>query len=103
MGKAIDAGRDEVEMPAEYNFSEFPKGVRGKYFQRMQEGHSVEIRREDGTVEIHHYHPLENSVVLDRDVRAFFANDELVNQTLRALIALVPQPAQQKYENPATP
>jgi len=91
MDKAIDARREEEEMPAEYDFSKFPKGVRGKYFQRMQEGHSIEIRRTDGTIEVHHYHPLENSVVLDRDVRAFFSDAETVNRALRGLIALVPR------------
>ena len=100
MSKAIDAEREAEEMPAEYDFSRFPKGVRGKYFQRMQEGHSVEIRREDGTIEVHHYHPLENSVVLDRDVRDFFSDAETVNRALRGLIALVPRVKQAQPDQP---
>ncbi len=96
MNKIIDIDDD---MAAEYDFTKFPKGVRGKYFQRMREGYTVEIQLEDGTIEVHHYHPLENSIVLDRDVRAFFSDAESVNRTLRALIPLVPQTTQEGDES----
>lgn len=98
MNKTIAPEREAEEMPAEYDFAKFPRGVRGKYFQRMKEGHSVETTREDGTVEVHHYHPLENSVILDRDVRAFFSDAETVNRALRGLIALVPSLNQEQSD-----
>ncbi len=100
MSKALPTDSEADEMLPEYDFSKFPKGVRGKYFQRMREGYSVEIRREDGTLEVHHYHPLENSVVLDRDVCAVFSDAEEVNRALRGLIALVPRVKQAQSSSP---
>ncbi len=61
------------------------KGVRGKYAKAMQEGYSVRVFNEDGTVTIR------DSVLLDPDVKAYFPDSESVNRTLRSLINLIPE------------
>ena len=78
------------DMLAEYNF-EGKKGVRGKYAKALQEGYSVRVVKEDGTVTTQHFIPKENAVVLDPDVKAYFPDSESVNQTLRSLINLIPE------------
>jgi len=55
-----------AEFPAEYNF-DYAKGVRGKYFKRIQE---------EGT----------NVVLLDRDVQKAFPDSIAVNEALRSLL-----------------
>jgi hypothetical protein len=54
------------EMRAEYNF-DYAKGVRGKYYKRIQE---------EGT----------NVVLLDADVQKAFPNSESVNNALRSIL-----------------
>jgi hypothetical protein len=69
------------------------KGVRGKYAQAYQQGHTVRVRQEDGTV-VTQYFTLEDGVVLlTPDVRAYFPDSESVNRALRGLISLIPQKA----------
>jgi hypothetical protein len=46
MTKANDHDDD---MPAEYDFSQFGQGVRGKYAEAMRQGYSVTVHHEDGT------------------------------------------------------
>ena len=60
-GKAVSD-----EMRAEYNF-DYTKGVRGKYFKRIQE---------EGT----------NVVLLDRDVQKAFPDSISVNEALRSIL-----------------
>ena len=87
---------DQDEMLPEYDFSKMKNGVRGKYYKARREGYTVKINHEDGTVEYHHYKPLEGTVALDRDVREYFPDAEAVNNALRGLIALIPK--QRKVE-----
>jgi hypothetical protein len=54
-------------LKTEYTREELGQGIRGKYYQRYQEGTNV--------------------VVLSPDVAAFFPTEELVNSALRSLIA----------------
>ena len=56
----------EDELEDEYDFSQFKQGVKGKYFQRYQEG--------------------TNLVLLEPDVAKAFPDDESVNNALRLLI-----------------
>ena len=78
------------DMLPEYNF-EGKKGVRGKYAKAMQNGYSVRILSEDGTVTVQDFVPKENAVLLDPDVKAYFPDSESVNRTLRSLINLIPE------------
>ena len=58
--------RNDPDLLEEYDFS---KGVRGKYAERYAAGTNV--------------------VVIDPDVAAYFPDHEAVNDSLRALIAII--------------
>lgn len=77
---------DKDEMRVEYDFSG-KKGVRGKYYEAMRKGHTTIIHRSDGSTVMRETRP----IYLDKDVQKYFPDSESVNQTLRALIALVPE------------
>ncbi len=77
------------EMLPEYDFTG-RKGVRGKYYRAYQEGHTVKIYEEDGTVTVQYFTLEDGAVMLAPDVREYFPDSESVNQALRALIALAP-------------
>jgi hypothetical protein len=78
------------DMLPEYDL-EGKKGVRGKYANSLQEGYSVRVLKEDGTVEVRQFVPKENAVVLDPDVKAYFPDSESVNHALRSLINIIPE------------
>lgn len=88
-----DVGQDEV-LP-EYDFSG-KKGERGKYYQASQQGHTVRVCEEDGSVTVQYFTLEEGAVMLAPDVREYFPDSESVNQALRALIALVPDKSAEK-------
>jgi hypothetical protein len=78
------------EMLPEYNFIG-KKGVRGKYYQVYQRGHTVRIYQEDGSVKVHYFTLADGAVILEPDVRRHFPDSKTVNRALRSLIALIPQ------------
>ena len=78
------------EMLEEYDFTGM-KGVRGKYHKAYQEGHTVRIHEDDGTVTIHHYTLEDGAILLEPDIRQYFPTSESVNEVLRSLIKLAPQ------------
>jgi len=78
------------DMLPEYNFKG-KKGVRGKYAKAMQNGYSVRVLKEDGTITVKDFVPKENTVLLDPDVKAYFPDSESVNRSLRSLINLIPE------------
>ena len=81
------------EMRSEYDFSG-REGVRGKYYQRYRQGHTVRVRQEDGSVSVRQYKLEDGAVLLDPDIRAYFPDSEAVNRALRGLIEIMPkQPA----------
>ncbi len=63
---------------------------RGRYYDALQQGHSVRIREEDGATTIQYYQLDEGTVMLDPDVREYFPDAKSVNAALRSLIALIP-------------
>ena len=77
-------------MLPEYDFKG-KKGVRGKYAKLMQEGYTVRITNEDGTVTVQRYEQVGDAIVLDPDVRAYFPDSESVNRALRSLIEIIPE------------
>ncbi|MDW8326213.1 MAG: hypothetical protein RMK99_06570 [Anaerolineales bacterium] len=85
--------KDEV-LP-EYNLRS-KKGVRGKYYRAYRQGHTVRVYEADGTVQVQYFTLAEGAVMLEPDVRAYFPNSEVVNRTLRSLIALVPEKATER-------
>ncbi len=81
------------DMLAEYDFSG-REGVRGKYYQRYRQGHTVRIRHQDGSTSVRQHKLEDGAVLLDPDVRAYFPDSDAVNRALRALIEILPkQPA----------
>jgi hypothetical protein len=72
------------EMSKEYDFS---KGIRGRHYKAYRHGHTVKIRKKDGTLKIQFFSQADGAVMLDPDVRKHFPNSHAVNKALRALIA----------------
>jgi hypothetical protein len=66
------------------------QGERGRYYEALQQGHSVRIHEDDGTTTVHYYQIEEGAVLLDPDVREYFPDAKAVNAALRSLIALIP-------------
>lgn len=87
--KTPDKAPDD-DMRSEYDFSG-QKGVRGKYYQRYRQGHTVRVHQEDGTTSVRHFTLEEGAVLLDPDVKAYFPDSEAVNKALRVLIQAVPK------------
>lgn len=79
----------EEDMLPEYDFSG-RKGVRGKYYRAYQEGHTVKVTQEDGSVITQYFTLEDGAVLLTPDVRKYFPDSESVNQALRGLISLIP-------------
>lgn len=79
---------EEDDILPDYDFTG-KVGVRGKNYKKYRAGHTVRIYNEDGTYTEQRFAPIEGSVVLDPDVRAYFPDEESVNNALRTLIALV--------------
>ena len=75
---------------AEYDFSD---GVRGKHFKAYREGHTVKIKKEDGSIETRCFTQEDGSIMLDPDVKQHFPDSNSVNKALRSLIAESPSPA----------
>jgi hypothetical protein len=82
--KAKDGG----DILPEYDFTQ---GERGKHYRAYQRGHTVKIRKTDGTTLVQHFKLEEGAVVLAPDVREYFPDSDAVNQALRTLIGLIPQ------------
>jgi hypothetical protein len=78
-------------------------GDRGRYYDALQQGHSVRIREEDGTTTIQHYQLDEGTVLLDPDVREYFPDAKSVNAALRSLIALIPTRQSSRRRTSAEP
>jgi hypothetical protein len=77
---------DEDGMLPEYDFSG-KNVIHGKHYQLRQQGYTVRIHNEDGSITERRYPP---TIALDPDVAVYFPNSESVNNALRTLIALVP-------------
>jgi hypothetical protein len=74
---------EHSDMRNEYDFS---KGVRGKHYRQYRKGHTVRVRKANGTVSVQYFTQQEGAVMLDPDVKARFPNSRSVNRALRALI-----------------
>jgi hypothetical protein len=78
------------EMLPKYNFIG-KKGVRGKYYQAYQRGHTVRVCQEDSSVNVQYFTLTDGAVMLEPDVRRYFPDSKTVNGALRSLIELIPQ------------
>jgi hypothetical protein len=79
------SNKDKDEMLAEYDFRG-QKGVRGKYYKALKEGHKTIIHKTDGSIVVKET----KLIALAPDVQEYFPDAESVNEALRGLIALVP-------------
>ena len=73
----------DTEMREEFDFS---GGVRGKHYQTYRQGHTVRIRKDDGTTPVQYFTQEDGAVMLDPDVKIHFPDAESVNKALRSLI-----------------
>jgi hypothetical protein len=73
------------EMSPEYDFSH-KKGMRGKYYQAYQQGHTVRVHKPNGTVDVKYFTLEDGAVMLEPDVRKHFPDSLSVNRALRQLI-----------------
>lgn len=77
---------DATEQPdrsrKQYDFS---GGTRGKHHRAYRGGHRVRIRRDDGSIEEHHFTLADGAVMLDPDLKQRFPDSEAVNRALRSL------------------
>jgi hypothetical protein len=76
------------EMLPEYDFR---GGVRGKHARAYREGHTVKVRREDGTTAVQFFTLADGAVLLEPDVREYFPDSQSVNDALRVLITIIPE------------
>jgi hypothetical protein len=76
------------DMLPEYDFS---GGVRGKHYVAYREGHTVEVHKADGTIDVRYFTLEDGAVMLEPDVREYFPDSDAVNKALRTLISLVPE------------
>jgi hypothetical protein len=77
------------DMLPEYDFTG-KKGVRGKYFRAYQQGHTVKVHQEDGSVIVQYFTLEEGAVMIEPEIRQYFPDAESVNKALRSLIELIP-------------
>ncbi len=82
---------DNDDMRPEYDFKNMAGGVRGKYCKAYREGHTVKIHKSDGTTLVQHFKLEDGTVIIEPDVRKYFADSEAINNALRSLIALIPK------------
>lgn len=75
---------DNSDMRDEYDFS---GGIRGKHFKSYREGHTVIVKRNDGSTSVQYFTQEDGAVILDPDVKAYFPDSESVNKALRNLIS----------------
>lgn len=91
MKKAVDRKTSETEdMKSEYDFSHMKGVVRGKYYKEYRAGHKVVVHKTDGTASVRYFKLEEGAVMLEPDVRKYFADSESVNKALRSLIEIIP-------------
>jgi hypothetical protein len=66
---------------------DFSSRVRGKHYKAYRKGHTVCIRKEDGTTSVQYFKQADGAVMLDPDVKTHFPSSDSVNKALRSLIA----------------
>lgn len=70
-------------MRKEYDFT---GGVKGKHYKSYRMGHTVNVRKKDGTESVQYFTQEDGAIMLDPDVKALFPDSESVNRALRSLI-----------------
>lgn len=73
----------------EYDFTG-KKGVRGKYYRAYQQGHTVRVIHDDGSVSVQYFTLEEGAVMIEPEIRKYFPDAESINKALRSLIDQIP-------------
>jgi hypothetical protein len=79
-----ESDKNSTEMKDEYDFS---GGIRGKHYRTYRAGHTIQVTKEDGTVEKRHFTIEDGAIMLDPDLKQRFPDSESVNKALRTLVA----------------
>ncbi len=91
MNKKIQSESElEDDLRKEYDLSQLKNPVRGKHYQQYQQGHSVTIHHEDGTITTEHFPKQNDVIILDSDLKKYFPDSESVNNALRHLLLAIP-------------
>jgi len=77
------------DMLPEYDFTG-RQGARGKYQRAYQQGHTVRVYQEDGSVTVQYFTLEDGAVMLEPEIKQYFPDSESVNKALRSLIELIP-------------
>ncbi|MBI1294229.1 hypothetical protein GC175_04635 [bacterium] len=89
MTSLSNSEHNDLDTLPEYDLSD-RQSTRGKYYQAYQQGHTVRIHQDDGSVITHFFTLEDGAIFLAPDVREYFPDAETVNQALRGLIELIP-------------
>ena len=89
ISKPADASAENDDMLPEYDFASMTGGVRGKYYQAYRAGHTVKVRKADGSTTVQYFRLEDGAVMLEPDVREYFPDSTAVNTALRCLIPLL--------------
>jgi hypothetical protein len=91
MSKSKKRDKDKDDMQSEYDFKSMSGGVRGKYYKSYRAGHTVKIKKANGTTLVQRFKLEEGTVCIEPDLRKYFPDSESVNKALRCLTPLLPK------------
>ena len=89
MSKPKKGNKDDMQ--SEYDFKSMTGGVRGKYYKSCRAGHTVKIKKANGTTLVQRFKLEEGTVSIEPDLRKYFPDSESVNKALRCLKPLLPK------------
>ncbi len=87
MSKSKKGNKDDMQ--SEYDFKSMTGGVRGKYYKSYRTGHTVKIKKANGTTLVQRFTLEEGTVSIEPDLRKYFPDSESVNKALRCLTPLL--------------
>ncbi len=91
MSKSKTGDKVKDDMQSEYKFKSMAGGERGKYYKSYRTGHTVKIKKANGTTLVQRYKLEEGTVSIEPDLRKYFPDSESVNKALRCLTPLLPK------------
>ncbi len=89
MSKSKKGNKDDMQ--SEYDFKSMTGGARGKYYKSYRAGHTVKIKKANGTTLVQRFKLEEGTVSIEPDLRKYFPDSESVNKALRCLTPLLPK------------
>ncbi len=89
MSKSKKGNKDDMQ--SEYDFKSMTGGVRGKYYKSYRTGHTVKIKKANGTTLVQLFKLEEGTVSIEPDLRKCFPDSGSVNKAIRCLTPLLPK------------